>query len=71
MTFGEKLKFYRTENGYSQENLAAELSMDRSAYIYYELDRTLPNLRALLGMSKLYGVTLDEMISGTELVEAK
>ena len=38
MTLGEKLRFYRTAERYTQGTIAEMLGMERSTYTYYETD---------------------------------
>ena len=62
MTLGEKLRFYRTAQGYTQKEIAYILSMERSTYTYYELDKTLPALQAVRRLANLYGVTMEFLL---------
>ena len=50
MTFGEKLRNARKEAGFSQEQLAENLSVSRSAVAKWETDNGMPdvgNLKAI------------------------
>lgn len=62
MTLGEKLRYYRTLNGYTQKKVAELLGVERSQYIYYETDRTQPSLQNTLRLAKLYGVTMEMLV---------
>ena len=62
MTLGQKLRFYRTAEGYSQEAVARLLQVERSTYTYYERDRTLPNVYALFLLSKIFHVTMEKLV---------
>lgn len=62
MTFGEKLKTLRKENGYSQEQFAALLDVSRQAASKWESDRGFPETEKLLQISSLFGVTLDYLL---------
>lgn len=62
MTFGEKLKVLRKENGYSQEELAGLLDVSRQAVSKWESDRGTPELDKLVQISNMFGVTLDYLL---------
>jgi Predicted transcriptional regulators len=62
MTFGEKLKVLRKEQGYSQEELAQHLDVSRQAVSKWESDRGTPETEKLLQISNLFGVTLDYLL---------
>ena len=62
MTIGEKLRFFRTAEGYSQRTVAHILNMNRSTYAYYETGKTLPALRSVWILAKLYGVTMEFLV---------
>ena len=59
MTLSQKLRFFRTAEGYSQKELADMLSIERSTYTYYELDQSLPNVYTLLKLARRYNVTVE------------
>lgn len=59
----EILRQLRISRGYTQTNIADFLNMNRSTYTRYENGRE-PDLDSLKALSTLYGVSLDEMISG-------
>ena len=59
MTLGQKLRFFRTAEGYSQKELADMLSIERSTYTYYELDQSLPNVYTMLKLARRYNVTVE------------
>lgn len=48
-------KFY----GYTQQEIAEKLYMERSAYTYYETGRTQPRIDILIQLADLYDVSLD------------
>ncbi|MGN0478006.1 MAG: helix-turn-helix transcriptional regulator [Hominenteromicrobium sp.] len=62
MTLGQKLRFYRTAEGYSQEAVAQVLHIERSSYSNYELDKTIPNIYALFALSRLFGITMEMLV---------
>lgn len=63
MTLGQKLHFYRTAEGYSQKAVADALDIERSTYSYYESGKTQPSLRNTLILARLYGVTMEMLVS--------
>lgn len=46
----------------TQEAVAEQLGVSRQTISKWELDETLPDIRQAKGLSKLYGVTLDDLI---------
>ena len=62
MTFGEKLKVLRKENGYSQEELAGLLDVSRQAVSKWESNRGTPEIDKLVQISNMFGVTLDYLL---------
>ena len=59
MTLGQKLRFFRMAENYSQKEIADMLSMERSTYTYYEHDKSLPNVYTLFRIARLYGVGME------------
>ena len=66
VTLGEKLKFYRTAQGYSQALVARLLCVERSTYAYYEAGKTTPDLYSVYVLSKLYGVSMELLVDDRE-----
>lgn len=62
MTLGQKLRFYRTAEGYTQGFVAEILHLDRSTYTFYETGKTLPSVKSLFRLSRLYGVSADTLL---------
>lgn len=56
------LQLLRKKKGYTQSELAAKLSVTRQAVSKWETGSTLPDLEALLGLSKLYGTTINDLL---------
>ena len=69
MTLGEKLKKLRTEKGFTQEELSEKLFVTRTAISKWESDRGYPNIDSLKAISKLFSVTVDELLSSDELLK--
>ena len=63
MTFDEKFKKLRTDNGLTQEELANKLYVTRGAISKWETDKGFPNIDSLKLISKTFNISLDELIS--------
>ena len=68
MTFGEKLKKLRTDKELTQEELAEILYVSRTAISKWESGRGFPNIESLKAIAKFFGVTVDALLSGEELI---
>lgn len=64
MTLGETITRLRTENGWSQGDLADALNVSRQSISKWGTDGSVPELDKLLKLSDLFGVTLDELVRG-------
>lgn len=62
----DRLFKYRKANGYSQEELAARIGVSRQAISKWERGESSPDTDNLIALAKLYGVTIDELINGTD-----
>lgn len=56
------LKSLRIQNGYTQQNVAEFLGIDRSTYSYYETGKTRPSTEVLARLSFLYHVSIDDFV---------
>ena len=68
MEFNEKLQELRIQKGLTQEELADMLYVSRTAISKWESGRGYPNIDSLKVISKFFGVTIDELLSGDELL---
>ena len=68
MEFNEKLQSLRKSKGLTQEELAEVLYVSRTAISKWESGRGYPNIDSLKAISKFFGVTIDELLSGNELL---
>lgn len=68
MEFSEKLQKLRTQRNLTQEQLANQLFVSRTAISKWETGRGTPNLDSLQAIAKLFGVSLDELLSTEEVV---
>lgn len=67
MTLGEKLRFFRTAEGYTQAEMARMLQVERSTYTYYEAGKTQPDLQTVLILSRFYGVSMEFLADDTHV----
>ena len=63
MSFCENLKSARKELGLTQKQIANELNVVESCYANWEQGRTEPNIENLRKLSKLFDVSLDELLN--------
>ena len=62
MILAEKIVQLRKKNGWSQEELAAQLNVSRQAVSKWEGAQSVPDLDRILQMSALFGVTTDYLL---------
>ena len=68
MEFHEKLQELRRQKGITQEELAQALYVSRAAVSKWESGRGYPNIDSLKAISKFYGITVDALLSGEEIL---
>ena len=68
MEFHEKLQELRKQKGLTQEELAAALYVSRTAISKWESGRGYPNIDSLKAIAKHFGVTIDALLSGEEIL---
>ena len=68
MTFGEKLKKLRTDNGLTQDELAEKIYVTRTAVSKWESDRGYPSIDSLKAISKFFSVSIDDLLSSDEVL---
>ncbi len=66
MCVGETIYRLRRERNLSQGDLADRLNVSRQSVSRWETGGAVPELDKLIRMSHLFGVTLDELVSGEE-----
>ena len=64
----EKLQELRKQKGLTQEELAEALYVSRTAISKWESGRGVPNIESLKAISRFYSVSLDDLLSGDELL---
>lgn len=61
----ERLKQLRKEKGYTQEQVADLLGVDRRTYCSYETGVNSLNAQVLIKLSKIYTASIDYMLGQT------
>ncbi|MFC3419364.1 helix-turn-helix transcriptional regulator [Salinicoccus hispanicus] len=69
--FGNKLKALRQAEGWSQDQLARELNVSRQAVYKWESNRGYPDIKNLIRISDIFGVTIDDMIKSDKKLQNK
>lgn len=69
MEFHQKLQQLRKQKNLTQEQLAEQLFVSRTAVSKWESGRGYPNLESLKCISKLFSISIDELLSNNELIE--
>ena len=68
MEFHEKLQELRKQKDLTQEELAQSLYVSRTAISKWESGRGYPSIDSLQRIARLFGVTVDALLSGEELL---
>ena len=68
MEFHEKLQELRKQKGLTQEELAELLYVSRTAVSKWESGRGFPNIESLKAISRTFGISLDVLLSGEEIL---
>ena len=73
MSIGEKLAELRKQKNLTQEKVAEELNVTRQTISNWELGQTIPDLEQSKSLSKLYQISLDELVDNdmTEVLAEK
>ena len=70
MEFSEKLQQLRKKKELTQEQLAEKLYVSRTAVSKWESGRGYPNLDSLKDIAGFFDLSLDDLLSGKELLDA-
>ena len=70
MTIGKRIALLRKEKGLTQEELAQHMGISPQAVSKWENDQTCPDISALPKLSRLLGVTVDELLEGKKELPA-
>jgi len=66
--FSEKLQQLRKQKNMTQEELAGELFVSRTAISKWESGKGYPNIESLKSISKVFGISIDDLLSNEELI---
>ena len=69
MEFHKKLQELRRQKGLTQEELAKELFVSRTAISKWESGRGYPSIDSLKAIAKFFSLTVDELLSGEEVLD--
>ena len=69
MELKERLAQLRKDHSLSQNDLADKLNVSRQAISRWEQGTAVPSSDNLIYLSRLYGITLDELVYGKEEIE--
>ncbi len=61
---GERLFLWRNSKGWSQDELARQAGVSRSAVALTEIEQTCPRLSTVRRLAWTFGVTVDEFLHG-------
>lgn len=64
MELGKQIKKYRVERGWSQDALSEKVYVSRQTISNWENDKSYPDVKSLVLLSEVFGVTLDQLIKG-------
>lgn len=64
MEIGKQIRRYRTERKLSQDALADKIYVTRQTISNWENDRNYPDIRSLVLLSNVFGVSLDILVKG-------
>ncbi len=60
------LKKLRKNSGYTQQQIAEALNIDRSTYAYYESGKTTPDINTIIKLSKIFNVPYTDIFENEE-----
>lgn len=66
MDIGNQLQKARADAGLTQEQVAEALGISRQTLSNWETGKTSPDIKSVVALSELYGVSLDRLGKGTE-----
>lgn len=61
------LKLYRTQAGYTQEEIAEKLGVSRQAVAKWEKGESMPDVECCVKLAELYGITVDMLIRNMKI----
>lgn len=64
MEIGKQIRKHRSEQGLSQEELAERIYVTRQSVSNWENERSYPDIRSLVLLSGVFGISLDILVKG-------
>ncbi|MCI1956282.1 MAG: helix-turn-helix domain-containing protein [Oscillospiraceae bacterium] len=58
----ERLRELRVKCGFTQNQLAKILNIDRSTYAYYETGKTRPDVSTIMTLAKIFNISVSELL---------
>ncbi|MCI8411205.1 MAG: helix-turn-helix transcriptional regulator [Clostridia bacterium] len=65
MTNGERIKYLREKNGFTQKDIATRLGVEPAAISKYELDMREPNIEAIKKLATIFNISIDYLLGRT------
>lgn len=65
MTNGERIKYLREKNGFTQEDIETRLGVELAVISKYELDIREPNIEAIKKLATIFNVSIDYLLGRT------
>lgn len=65
------LKKFRENSGYTQQQMANALSMERSTYAYYETGKTSPSIETIIKIKNILNVSFEDLLESDSKSTAK
>lgn len=62
-TIAEKIRAIRKACGFTQQQVAAVLNVDRSTYTYYETGKTTPDIHTVKLLANLFNLSIDDLLA--------
>lgn len=62
VTFSDRLKYFRTQKGYTQQQIADLLEIQKATYSGYETGRREPDVFKIKALARILGVTGDDLL---------
>lgn len=59
----ERLRELRIKCGFTQNQIAKILNIDRSTYSYYEIGKTTPDISMLVTLAKIFNIPINELLA--------
>ena len=64
MELGKRIKYYRNEKSFTQDNLAERVFVSRQTISNWENDKSYPDINSIILLSEVLEVSIDNLIKG-------